>query len=47
MNEAMAFARKFDKSRKTIGEMKRRMNRNIVAAMDAEDVAYIEKGRLV
>ena len=47
MNETMAFARKFNKSRKTIGEMKRRMNRNIVAAMDTEDVEYIEKGRLV
>ncbi|ABW66475.1 enoyl-CoA hydratase/isomerase family protein [Desulfosudis oleivorans] len=47
MNEAMAFAKKFNKDRKTIGEMKRRMNRNIVAAMDNEDGAYIERGRLV
>ncbi|MFZ5564597.1 MAG: enoyl-CoA hydratase/isomerase family protein [Thermodesulfobacteriota bacterium] len=47
MNEAMAFARKFNKNRKTIGEMKRRMNRGIVAAMDNEDGEYIEKGRLV
>lgn len=47
MNETMAFAKKFNKDRKTIGEMKRRINRNIVAAMDVEDVAYIEKGRLV
>ncbi|MDY6833026.1 MAG: enoyl-CoA hydratase-related protein [Thermodesulfobacteriota bacterium] len=47
MNEAMAFAKKFNKDRKTIGEMKRRMNRNIVAAMDNEDREYIERGRLV
>lgn len=47
INEAMAFARKFNKDRKTIGEMKRRMNRNIVAAMDNEDREYIERGRLV
>jgi len=47
MNETMAFARKFNKDRKTIGEMKRRMNRNIVRTMDTEDGEYIEKGRLV
>ncbi len=47
MNEALAFARTFNKDRKTVGEMKRRMNRHIVQAIEAEDVAYIERGRLV
>ncbi|OQX63607.1 MAG: enoyl-CoA hydratase [Desulfococcus sp. 4484_241] len=47
MRETMAFARRFNKDRKTIGEMKRRMNRYIVKTMDTEDVEYIERGRLV
>jgi enoyl-CoA hydratase/carnithine racemase len=47
MSETMAFAKKFNKDRKTVGEMKRRMNRHIVHAIEVEDVAYIERGRLV
>lgn len=47
MKETLAFARQFNKSRETIGEMKKRMNRHIVRIMDAEDVDYIERGRLV
>ena len=47
MNETMAFAKKFNKDRKTVGEMKRRMNRHIVHAIEVEDVEYIERGRLV
>lgn len=47
MNEAMALAQRFNKERKTVGEMKRRMNRHIVHAIEVEDVEYIEKGRLI
>jgi Delta3-Delta2-enoyl-CoA isomerase len=47
MQEALAFAKKFNKDRKTVGEMKRRMNRHIVRAIEVEDVEYIERGRLV
>ncbi|MEW6076339.1 MAG: enoyl-CoA hydratase/isomerase family protein [Thermodesulfobacteriota bacterium] len=47
MKEAVAFAKKFNKDRKTVGEMKRRMNRHIVRAIEVEDVEYIERGRLV
>ncbi|MDY6824090.1 MAG: enoyl-CoA hydratase/isomerase family protein [Thermodesulfobacteriota bacterium] len=47
MNETLAFARQFNKSRNTVGEMKKRMNRHIVHAIDVEDVDYIEQGRLV
>ncbi len=47
MKEALAFAGTFNKDRKTIGEMKRRMNRHIVQAIDSEDPPYIEQGRLV
>ena len=47
MKETMAFAKKFNKDRKTVGEMKGRMNRHIVHAIEVEDVAYIERGRLV
>ncbi|MFP4039846.1 MAG: enoyl-CoA hydratase/isomerase family protein [Desulfosudaceae bacterium] len=47
MKEALAFAGTFNKDRKTIGEMKRRMNRHIIQAIDSEDPPYIEQGRLV
>ncbi|MDY6904971.1 MAG: enoyl-CoA hydratase/isomerase family protein [Thermodesulfobacteriota bacterium] len=47
MAEALAFARQFNKSRKTIGEMKKRMNRHIVHAIEVEDKPYIEQTRLV
>lgn len=46
MKEALALATRFNKERKTVGEMKRRMNRHIVQAMDVDDVKYIEAGRL-
>lgn len=46
MKEALALAARFNKERKTVGEMKRRMNRHIVQAMDVDDVKYIEAGRL-
>ena len=47
MSETLAFARTFNKTRHTIGEMKGRMNRHIVHALDVEDPPYIEQGRLV
>ncbi|SRR6056297_2222640 len=47
MDETMKFARQFNKDRKTVGEMKQRMNRHIVHALEKEDAPYIEKARLV
>jgi enoyl-CoA hydratase/carnithine racemase len=45
MHETMDFALKINKKRPTIAELKARLNRSIVQAIDVEDVAYIESGR--
>jgi Delta3-Delta2-enoyl-CoA isomerase len=44
MEETMNFARPLNKQRSTIGELKTRLNRDIIHAIDVEDVAYIESG---
>ena len=45
MDTAMAFAGQIDKKRSIVSEMKRRLNRDILHAIEVEDVAYIESGR--
>ena len=46
MAETIAFAKSFKKSRKTISEMKKRYNKNIIHAIEVEDIPYIETGQL-
>ena len=41
---ALEFARRIDKKRVTVAEMKARLNRDIVHSLTVEDVAYIEAG---
>jgi enoyl-CoA hydratase/carnithine racemase len=45
MNETMNFARQVNKKRSIVAELKARLNRSIVHAIDVEDVAYIESGK--
>ncbi|MBW1892307.1 MAG: enoyl-CoA hydratase/isomerase family protein [Deltaproteobacteria bacterium] len=45
MKETLAFAKSLNKKRSIVGEMKNRMNRHIVHALDVEDVPYIESGK--
>jgi enoyl-CoA hydratase/carnithine racemase len=45
MDETMNFARSLNKPRATVAELKTRLNRGIIHAIDIEDVAYIESGR--
>ncbi len=45
MEEAMTFAMAINKRRPVVAEMKKRLNRAIVKAIDVEDVAYIESGQ--
>jgi len=45
MKETLAFAKSLNKKRSLVGEMKNRMNRHIVHALDVEDVPYIESGK--
>ncbi len=45
MNETMNFARQVNKKRSIVSELKARLNRSIVHAIDVEDVAYIESGK--
>jgi enoyl-CoA hydratase/carnithine racemase len=45
--ESLQFARSLNKNRGIFGEMKRRMNRNIIKVIDEEDPPYIESGRLL
>ena len=47
MDEVMAFARQVNKQRSTIAELKTRLNRSVIRAIDVEDVAYIESGRFI
>ena len=42
MADALAFARSFQKKRPIFGEIKKRLHKNITAAMENEDPAYIE-----
>jgi len=45
MEETMAFAMGVNKRRPIVAEMKKRLNQKIVAAIDVEDVPYIESGQ--
>ena len=46
LEESLALARTFTKERKTVAEMKKRYNKEIVQALEVEDVPYIEEGQL-
>jgi enoyl-CoA hydratase/carnithine racemase len=43
--ETMAFAKGMNKKRAVVAEMKKRLNQDIVQALDVDDVAYIESGQ--
>lgn len=43
--ETMAFARTFNKNRRVVAEMKRRLYKDILDCLDVEDVPYIESGQ--
>jgi enoyl-CoA hydratase/carnithine racemase len=43
LKDALAFAKTFTKKRGIFGEMKKRLHKNIIAVMDAEDKVFIEK----
>jgi enoyl-CoA hydratase/carnithine racemase len=45
MPQAMAFAKSLHKKRSVIREMKLRLNKDIIHAIDVEDVPYIESGK--
>ncbi|MBW2593609.1 MAG: enoyl-CoA hydratase/isomerase family protein [Deltaproteobacteria bacterium] len=45
MNDTLTFAGSLNKKRGIIGEMKNRLNKHIIHAIDVEDVPYIESGR--
>jgi enoyl-CoA hydratase/carnithine racemase len=45
MNETLAFAKTLNKKRAVIKELKERLNKDIIYALDVEDVPYIESGK--
>jgi enoyl-CoA hydratase/carnithine racemase len=45
MNEVLAFAKTLNKKREIVREMKLRLNKQIVHAIDVEDIPYIESGK--
>jgi Delta3-Delta2-enoyl-CoA isomerase len=45
MDAAMDFARQVDKQRAVVAELKTRLNRSVIRAIDVDDVAVIESGR--
>ena len=45
MEETMAFAAGLNKQRKIVAELKKRLNRKIVHAIEVEDTPYIESGQ--
>ena len=45
MGETLAFAKTLNKKRAVIQEMKQRLNKDIIHALDVEDVPYIESGK--
>jgi enoyl-CoA hydratase/carnithine racemase len=45
LEETLAFARGLDKNRAIVKEMKRRLNRPIIQAIEVEDPPYIESGK--
>jgi len=44
MNEALSFAKTLNKRREVIGEMKKRMYKDITHILDTEDPPVIESG---
>lgn len=47
LKETLAFARTFNKKRPIFGEMKRRFNKEIIAAIETEDPPYIDSLKLI
>jgi len=45
MGETLAFAKALDKKRAILGEIKNRLNKDIIHALDVEDTPYIESGK--
>ena len=45
MDETLAFAKTLNKKRAVIKELKKRLNKDIIHALDVEDVPYIESGK--
>jgi len=45
MDETLAFAKTLNKKRAVIKELKARLNKDIIHALDVEDVPYIESGK--
>jgi len=45
LEETLSFARRLDKKRPIVHEMKLRLNRPIIQAIEVEDVPYIEAGK--
>ena len=45
MNDTLTFARGLNKQRGIIGEMKKRLNKDIIHAIEVEDIPYIEAGQ--
>jgi enoyl-CoA hydratase/carnithine racemase len=45
MDAAMGFARQVDKQRTVVAELKTRLNRSVIRAIDVDDVAVIESGQ--
>ena len=45
MDATLAFAKTFNKKRAIVQELKRRLNREIIHAIEVEDIPYIESGR--
>lgn len=45
IDEVMTFARSIRKRRAVVAEIKKRLNRDILEAIDVADVPYIESGR--
>jgi enoyl-CoA hydratase/carnithine racemase len=45
MDEAMGFARRVNKQRSVVAELKTRLNRPVIRAIDVDDVAIIESGQ--
>ena len=45
MEDSMAFAKALNKRRPVVAELKKRLNKAIIHAIDVEDIAYIESGQ--
>jgi hypothetical protein len=45
MAEALDFARNLTKKRRVMAELKKRLNHEVIQAIDVEDVPYIESGQ--